>query len=33
MHRIRAADLAIGSEEIKQVFWIVHDTSMPGLTK
>lgn len=26
----RAADLAIGSEEIKQVFWMVHDTSPEG---
>lgn len=27
----RAADLAIGSEEIKQVFWRVHDTSPDGV--
>ena len=26
----RAADLAIGSEEIRRVFWIVHDTSPAG---
>lgn len=26
----RAADLAIGSEEIRQVFWMVHDTSPYG---
>lgn len=26
----RAADLAIGSEEIRQVFWMVHDTSPAG---
>ena len=26
----RAADLAIGSEEIRQVFWMVHDTSPTG---
>jgi RNA polymerase sigma-70 factor, ECF subfamily len=26
----RAADLAIGSEEIRQVFWMVHDTSAAG---
>lgn len=26
----RAADLAIGSEEIRQVFWMVHDTSPSG---
>lgn len=26
----RAADLAISSEEIRQVFWIVHDTSPAG---
>jgi RNA polymerase sigma-70 factor, ECF subfamily len=26
----RAADLAIGSEEIKRVFWIVHETSYAG---
>ncbi|MEO6870176.1 MAG: sigma-70 family RNA polymerase sigma factor [Ginsengibacter sp.] len=26
----RAADLAIGSEEIKQVFWMVHETSPAG---
>ncbi len=27
----RAADLAIGSEEIRQVFWMVHDTSPTGV--
>ncbi len=26
----RAADLAIGSEKIRQVFWMVHDTSPAG---
>jgi RNA polymerase sigma-70 factor (ECF subfamily) len=26
----RAADLAIGSEEIRKVFWMVHDTSPAG---
>jgi RNA polymerase sigma-70 factor (ECF subfamily) len=26
----RAADLAIGSEEIRRVFWIVHETSYAG---
>lgn len=26
----RAADLAIGSEEIRRVFWMVHDTSIAG---
>ena len=26
----RAADLAIGSEEIRQVFWMIHDTSPTG---
>src|SRR5579859_4650053 len=26
----RAAELAIGSEEIRQVFWMVHDTSPAG---
>ena len=26
----RAADLAIGSEEIRRVFWMVHDTSPAG---
>jgi RNA polymerase sigma-70 factor (ECF subfamily) len=26
----RAADLAIGSEEIRQVFWMVHDSSPAG---
>jgi RNA polymerase sigma-70 factor (ECF subfamily) len=26
----RAADLAIGSEEIRRVFWMVHDTSSTG---
>jgi len=26
----RAADLAIGSEEIRQMFWMVHDTSPAG---
>lgn len=26
----RAADLAIGSEEIRKVFWMVHDTSPTG---
>src|ERR1700748_1613050 len=26
----RAADLAIGSEEIRQVFWMVHNTSPAG---
>jgi RNA polymerase sigma-70 factor (ECF subfamily) len=26
----RAADLAIGSEEIRRVFWTVHDTSITG---
>ncbi len=26
----KAADLAIGSEEIRQVFWMVHDTSPAG---
>ena len=26
----RAADLAIGSEEIRRVFWMVHDTSATG---
>jgi RNA polymerase sigma-70 factor, ECF subfamily len=26
----RAADLAIGSEEIRRVFWMVHDTSNAG---
>jgi RNA polymerase sigma-70 factor (ECF subfamily) len=26
----RAADLAIGSEEIRKVFWMVHDTSPSG---
>ncbi|GAA4305849.1 RNA polymerase sigma factor [Compostibacter hankyongensis] len=26
----RAADLAIGSEEIREVFWMVHDTSPAG---
>ncbi len=26
----RAADLAISSEEIRQVFWMVHDTSATG---
>ena len=27
----RAADLAISSEEIRQVFWLVHDTSPAGV--